>query len=139
MRWLALLLFAALVWAQGQGGTSGLPECGVNDKDHPCKCIIRVDEVQQQYMRDCKAEKLSDPKSKFGSVTAECMAAMPDHCSIVEHYGNWSTDSEGNHNNPMPNQCTRACTRGHCRCSDGPICHFSHSPSEDAPPPKRKK
>ncbi len=137
--WISLFLFAALLFAQGKGGKATMPECGMGDKDHPCKCMIHTEEVQQKYLSDCKAEKLSDPKAKFGRVAKECLATMPDHCSIVEHYGNWATDDQGNHTNPMPMQCTKSCTRSHCKCADGPTCHFAHSPSEDNPPPKRKR
>lgn len=73
-------------------------------------------------MRDCITA---------GSNIKTCMGSMADHCAIVEHYGNWETGKDGEHSHPMPQQCSHACKWGHCMCSDGRTCHFSHSAEND--------
>ena len=121
-RFTLILLFAALVGLSAQAPK--VPSCGLAG-DHPCHCIKHVEQVQKEHMDACMATVVKDKPSE---ALAYCMSTMPQHCSIVEHYGNWESGEDGEHVNPMPNQCTKACKWGHCRCADGPICHFSHPP-----------
>lgn len=137
MNWLrlaALSLVIGMLWAQGQSQQQ-MPECGLGlDKGHPCQCVRHTQTVQAAFLAQCTAEKLKDPKQKMREIAKDCAAHLQTHCSIVEHYGNWGeTDAQGFHTHPMPQQCTRACTRSHCACDDGPKCHFAHSAADDQP------
>lgn len=117
-----VLVLALSVVAQ----TGGMPECGRGrDKAHPCFCTLHVEEVQAQHMRDCVT-------GDHGESVKACMGKMPEHCSVIEHYGRWEVGEDGEHVNPMPNQCTKACTRSHCLCGDGhKVCHLAHDPNDD--------
>jgi hypothetical protein len=126
---LLAICVAALV---AQEARPMLPACGLGgNQDHPCHCMRHTEEVQNAAMRDCLGEALKDPKAEYGNALKACAPQIPDHCSIVERYGNWSTDENGEHDKPMQNQCRRACTRSHCKCDDGPTCHFAHTLEED--------
>ena len=124
---LSLAFFAALSTLPGQA--TKIRSCGLHG-DHPCHCINHVEKVQKEAMDACLLAHIEDRPT---DAIIECLKQRPLHCTIVEHYGNWmgGTDEEGNHLNPMPEQCTMACSRAHCKCSDGPTCHFAHSPEED--------
>jgi len=108
--------------------TPSIRACGIKGS-RECQCIKHVEKVQEEHMDACMA---SAPESSIREARQRCMKEMPLHCGIVEHYGNWSTDESGEHNAPMPQQCTSACRLGHCHCADGPTCHFAHSPEQDS-------
>ncbi len=134
----AVLLVLVATFAFGFQSSPKMRECGPNLGGHPCQCILHVQEVQAKHMNDCLRERLKENNPPVDDAKA-CIVSMPDHCSIVEHYGNWDTDEQGEHVSPMPKQCTGACTKAHCLCSDGPVCHFAHSPQDDAPPQGKRR
>lgn len=128
-----LLLLAATVLLVAQQSRQ-IPTCG-NDMnhDHPCACAIHVQQVQAQYMNDCIKSHMDEGEGP-GKAQLSCAASTPSHCSITEHFGRWELGEDGEHSNPMPQQCTKACKWGHCLCGDNhEMCHYSHSPSDDAP------
>jgi hypothetical protein len=136
MRYLAALAVLCLS-LMGQSKPM-LPDCHMGDKAHPCACMKHTEQAQNEYMSACLLER--PPGEKPGESTAACFAGMSTHCEIVEHYGRWTVGPDGEHDNPMPQQCTRACTKSHCSCDpDGERCHFAHSISEDAPAPKGRR
>jgi hypothetical protein len=129
-----LLLLAATALLLAQQAGSAMPECGLGtDRDHPCHCMAHTNQVQAEALQSCIADRLAHSDDGPKAIDALCAQAVPEHCVIIEHYGNWNDgfDANGMHNNRMPNQCTRACTRSHCKCADGPTCHIMHDPSED--------
>lgn len=122
-RFLLLLTFIALVGAQ----TPSTRSCGLSG-DHPCHCLTHVQKIQDEAMKACLLGRSGEKPTED---LIYCMRQMPQHCLIVEHYGNWGIGEDGEHSNPMPEQCTSACKWGHCSCADGGKCHFSHSAEED--------
>jgi hypothetical protein len=81
--------------------------------------------VQSQMREQCR-----DHSANEKDLTA-CVQAIPDHCTLIERYGNWAHEAD-----PMPGQCTMACKRGHCDCDEGPRCHIGHNPEDDSAAPK---
>ena len=103
-----------------------MDSCGLGrHKDHPCHCIEHTEQVRNGLMERCRAGNSGDKD------LAACLRAIPDHCSLIERYGNWANEAD-----PMPGQCTMACKRGHCDCDDGPRCHIGHDAEQDAAGPK---
>lgn len=132
MRYLCLAAVLCLSLVGQSGGA--MRECGMGHSDHPCHCLMHTDQVQNEYMSACLLSR--PPGEKPGESQATCFAAMPTHCELIEQYGDWHFGSNGEHDRAMPQQCLIACTKGHCKCEDGPTCHILHDPREDAPAPK---
>jgi hypothetical protein len=116
-----------------------MPECGLGrDPDHPCHCKAHTDEVQAQELQSCINDRLANTNDGPRAIAAACAQAVTDRCLLIERYGNWYSGYEPNgmHKDRMPNQCTRACTKSHCKCSDGATCHIMHDPAEDKNGPR---
>jgi hypothetical protein len=119
----------------GQSGAM-LEACHMGDKAHPCSCTKHTEQVQNEYLSACLLSR--PPGEKRGDSQAACFASMATHCQIIERYGDWHKNEAGEHDQMMPNQCLRACTRSHCRCNpDSEICHIAHDAREDTPPKRR--
>lgn len=128
---LAIFLLAVTLAAQTP---ATMHECGLGkDKAHPCHCVEHTSKVQVDWIDECK---------RSGKPETKCWQEMPvevrDHCAVIEHYGNWHQNEAGQHDSPMPMQCTSACLRSHCFCQDGPTCHIMHEP-EEQPKPRSQK
>jgi hypothetical protein len=99
-----------------------MDSCGPGrHKDHPCHCIAHTEQAQSQMMEQCRA------RNSGAKELEACLRQIPDHCTLIERYGNWSNEAD-----PMPGQCTMACKKGHCDCDEGPRCHIGHNPEDDS-------
>ncbi len=120
------ILITSVVLAQKPKAVAAKQEtmdsCGLGrHKDHPCHCVEHTEKVRNEMIQQCRAGNSNDKE------LAACLRAIPDHCTLIERYGNWAHEGD-----PMPGQCTMACKRGHCDCDDGPRCHIGHEPQDDS-------
>jgi hypothetical protein len=138
---LLLVMVCAALLAQQTKPAQQVASCGRGEnKSHPCKCMQHWSDVQNAYVAACQGKNMSVER------LVACIRDEPenvrDHCAAVESYGNWHMNDKGEHDTPMPNQCSSACMRRDCRCADGAqhpgpdsktVCHFGRSYEEDLP------
>lgn len=148
-RYLAILLVCCALLAQkpAKQPESSVPSCGRGENpSHRCNCMQSWSDAQNEYMQKCQGKDESVKK------LIACLRDMPenlkDHCLYAESHGNWHMNDKGEHDQSMPGQCSRACTRADCRCAQGAqhdggdrpdkkesktVCHYMQYSGDDIP------
>lgn len=126
-----LILLALCCFAlAAQQSKEKIDYCGLGSS-HDCNCVRRTQAVHQKFIENCVRTSLRADGSQDDKAFDQCMARMPAHCDIADHYSIWNSEKGEWESDPvMSEHCTLACKKHDCKCDDGPTCHFGHQPSE---------
>ena len=117
----------------GQQSTPKFEFCGLGSH-RECSCIRHTQSVRQKFIDNCERTSTTTKERD------NCLAHMPAHCDLADRY----SDFDENNENvavaiPMSERCSMACKKSDCKCDDGPVCHFAHTPADHQPGANKDK